>query len=276
MSTVLLLTAESLPHEDLDTQLLAGALTELGIGSSTVPWTLVTDRTDADLAVIRTTWDYTFRREEFLGFLESLPMPVVNPSAVARWNSHKGYLAELGAAGVPVVPVTMVAQGGRALIPAVGADRIIVKPAISAGARGVGLFASDDPAAAEHLAALIEVGDALVQPFEASVAEGERSLLYLGGTFSHAIRKIPADGDFRVQTRYGGQNLPHRAGPAELAAAQAALDRVDAELLYARVDLVGTIESPLVMELELIEPELFLPMAPGSAELLAAAIAALL
>jgi hypothetical protein len=79
-----------------------------------------------------------------------------------------------------------------------------------------------------------------------------------------------------VQTRYGGQNLPHRAGPAELAAAQAALDRVDAELLYARVDLVGTIESPLVMELELIEPELFLPMAPGSAELLAAAIAALL
>ena len=220
MSTVLLLTAESLPHEDLDTQLLAGALTELGIGSSTVPWTLVTDRTDADLAVIRTTWDYTSRREEFLGFLESLPMPVVNPSAVARWNSHKGYLAELGAAGVPVVPVTMVAQGGRALIPAVGADRIIVKPAISAGARGVGLFASDDPAAAEHLAALIEVGDALVQPFEASVAEGERSLLYLGGTFSHAIRKIPADGDFRVQTRYGGQNLPHRAGPAELAVRQ--------------------------------------------------------
>ena len=126
-----------LPHEDLDTQLLAGALTELGIGSSTVPWTLVTDRTDADLAVIRTTWDYTSRREEFLGFLESLPMPVVNPSAVARWNSHKGYLAELGAAGVPVVPVTMVAQGGQALIPAVGADRIIVKPAISAGARGV-------------------------------------------------------------------------------------------------------------------------------------------
>ena len=66
-----------------------------------------------------------------------------------------------------------------------------------------------------------------------SVADGERSLLYLGGAFSHAIRKMPADGDFRVQTRYGGQNLPHRAGPAELAAAQAALDRVDAELLYA-------------------------------------------
>jgi len=276
VSTVLLLTAESLPHEDLDTQLLASALTELGIGSSIVPWTLVSDRTEADLAVIRTTWDYTFRRDEFLGFLGSLPMPVANPPAVARWNSHKGYLAELGAAGVPVVPVTMVPRGGQALVPPVGADRIIVKPAISAGARGVGLFASDDPAAVEHLAALIEVGDALVQPFEASVAEGERSLLYLGGTFSHAIRKIPADGDFRVQTRYGGQNLPHRAGPAELAAAQAALDRVDAELLYARVDLVGTIESPLVMELELIEPELFLPMAPGSAELLAAAIAALL
>ena len=85
-----------------------------------VPWTLVTDRTDADLAVIRTTWDYTFRRDEFLGFLESLPMPVANPRRWPRWNSHKGYLAELGAAGRAVVPVTMVAarraggdSGGR-------------------------------------------------------------------------------------------------------------------------------------------------------------------
>ena len=106
---------------------------------------------------------------------------------------------------------------------------------------------------------------------------GERSLLYLGGTFSHAVRKVPADGDFRVQTRYGGQNLPHRGEPRpNWRPRRRRWTGVDAELLYARVDLVGTAESPLVMELELIEPELFLPMAPGAAELLAAAIAALL
>ena len=77
----------------------------------------------------------------------------------------------------------------------------------------------------EHLAALIEVGDALVQPFEPSVTDGERSLLYLGGQYSHAVRKMPADGDFRVQTSTAGSNLPHRRAAAELAAAQAALDR---------------------------------------------------
>lgn len=275
MCDVLLLTAESLPHEDLDTALVTAALHERGARVTVVPWTqLDAGSVTADLAVIRTTWDYTFRRDEFLGFLDGLPLPVANPSNVVRWNSHKGYLAELGAAGVPVVPVTMCWRGTPGVLPATVAPRIIVKPAVSAGARGVGLFDRDDPAALEHLAALTAVGDALVQPFEPSVRDGERSLLYLGGEYSHAVRKVPAPGDFRVQTRHGGRNLPHEATAAERRAAQQALECVDADLLYARVDLVGTDEDPLVMELELIEPEIFLPIAPGSADRLADAILA--
>lgn len=274
MPHVLLLTAESLPHEDLDTQLLAAALTERGVGSTVAAWTLLTGSPSADLAIVRTTWDYTFRRDEFLAFIDSLAIPVANPPAVIRWNSHKGYLVELAAAGVPMVPVTMIGRGAPAVLPTIDAARIIIKPTVSAGARGVGLFDADDPAAIEHLAALVDVGDALVQPFEPSVTQGERSLLFLGGAFSHAVRKVPADGDFRVQTRHGGRNLPHTASDAERRVAQFALDQVDAELLYARVDLVGPPDAPLLMELELIEPEIFLPTAPGSADRLADAVLA--
>jgi glutathione synthase/RimK-type ligase-like ATP-grasp enzyme len=97
--------------------------------------------------------------------------------------------------------------------------------------------------------------------------------MFFGGRYSHAVRKVPADSDYRVQLRYGGRLLPHRVTDAELAAATMALSCVKDDLLYARVDLVGTPERPLVMELELIEPEIFLPMADGASHRLANAIA---
>ena len=277
MPHVLLLTAESLPHEDLDTALLAAALTERGAQATVLVWS-TSDAwpIDADLAIVRTTWDYTFRRDEFLEVLEAAPVTVANPTNVLRWNSHKGYLVELAAAGVPVIPTVLLRRGDPASLPDIDAARIIVKPTIAAGARGVGLFEADAPAAAEHLADLLTRVDVLVQPFEPSVHDGERSLLYFGGRYSHAVRKVPAVSDFRVHTRYGGHQLPHEATAAELAVAQAALDSVPSDLLYARVDLVGTAAAPLVMELELIEPEIFLPMADGSADRLAEAVLATL
>jgi glutathione synthase/RimK-type ligase-like ATP-grasp enzyme len=278
---VLLLTAESLPHEDLDTALLAEALTQRGVRPTVLVWSRTEGwPADADLAVVRTTWDYTFRRDEFLDVLEGAPVRVANPVAVLRWNSHKGYLVELADAGVPVVPGVLLRRGDPADLPHIDAAQIIVKPTVAAGSRGVGLFSAGAPAAAAHLAELLSCGDALVQAFEPSVHDGERSLIYLGGQYSHAVRKVPAVGDFRVQTRYGAINLAHQATVAERAVAQRALDTVSATmavtLLYARVDLVGSADAPLVMELELIEPELFLPMAPGSADRLADAIGALL
>jgi len=273
MPHVLLLSIASLPHEDLDSPMLATALAERGIGSSIVTWSDPDSwPAGADLAVIRTTWDYTFRRDEFILAMESLPMPLANPAAVVRWNSHKGYLVELGEAGVPAVQSVLITDESPTL-PRLDARRIIIKPAISAGARGVGLFASDAPEASAHLTNLLTRGDALVQPFEPSVSTGERSLMFFGGRYSHAVRKVPADSDYRVQLRYGGRLLHHQVTDAELAAATMALSCVQDDLLYARVDLVGTPQQPLVMELELIEPEIFLPMAEGASHRLATAIA---
>ena len=280
MPTMLLLTAETLSHEDHETALLAGELAALGVDSSFVPWTGVDlGRSSEDLALIRSTWDYTTRLPEFLAFLAALPMPVANPVQVVRWNCHKGYLTELAAAGAPVVPTVLIPADSAARLPDVGAAEVIIKPASSAGARGVGRFPASSAAAVDHLAALLTTGDALAQPFLPDVADGERSLVFLGGSYSHAVRKTPATGDFRVQEQYGGVIVPHVASPAELAAAGAALAAVPGgseALLYARVDLVGPGSAPLVMELELIEPELFLPHAPGSATALARAIVALL
>ena len=273
MPNVLLLTAESLPAgaEDHDTADLVAALAMLGVRADVRPWSAPLPD-DVDLAVIRSTWDYTVRLPEFLTAIESYPFPVANSPATVRWNAHKGYLAELGAAGVGVVPTVLLRRGDTAVLPDLDAPRVIIKPATSAGARGVGLFDADAPAGLAHLRELLSVGDALVQPFEPSVHEGERSLLFLGGAFSHAVRKVPALGDFRVQARHGGRNLPHSASSAELDVAAAAIAQIPEQLLYARVDVIGSPDAPMIMELELIEPELFLPMAPGSARRLAEAI----
>jgi glutathione synthase/RimK-type ligase-like ATP-grasp enzyme len=158
-----------------------------------------------------------------------------------------------------------------------GAD-VIVKPAVSAGAVGVGKFAAGSEQAHAHLSSILESGnDALVQPFISDVVDGERSIIHLGGRYSHAVRKIPATNDFRVQEFHGGTNHVHEPSTAELAVADAALAAAPCgpgELLYARVDVVGPVDQPLLMEVELIEPELFLPFAPGSADALARAVVA--
>lgn len=280
MPHVLLLTAESLPSgaEDADTAPLAAALSARGVRTTVLPWTAPAADwpASADLALVRSTWDYTTRLPQFLDFLHHLSIPVANPAGVITWNSHKGYLAELATRGVPVVPVVLIGQGEPAQVPHLGASTIVVKPAVSAGARGVGLFPADSPAAQEHLSQLLVTGDALISPFQSSVYDGERSLIFFGGVFSHAVRKIPAAGDFRVQPRHGGRNVEHTPSPAELKVAQQALASIDAgiadqPLLYARVDMVDAADGPLLMELELIEPALFLDVVPGSADRLAEA-----
>ena len=285
MPKILLLTAESLSHEDHETALLATEFQTLGVDSSFIAWTdPAVHRIDADLALIRSTWDYTTRLQDFLQFLTELPVPVRNPVEVVRWNCHKGYLTELATSGAPVVPTVLFRSGVEPELPDFGTAEVIVKPASSAGARGVGRFASSSEAGVDHLRSLLAGGDALVQPFLPGVADGERSLVFLGGNYSHAVRKTPAAGDFRVQEQYGGVIVPHVCSPAELAAAQAALAVVPGgagtgqgePLLYARIDLIGPADAPLIMELELIEPELFLPQAPGSAAVLARAVVALL
>jgi glutathione synthase/RimK-type ligase-like ATP-grasp enzyme len=271
VTVVHLLTGERMPKPDPESHLLVAELERLGISAPVVPWT-DPGAGEADVVLIRTTWDYTSRRDEFVEWCErtSARAPVLNPPEVVRWNSHKGYLRELARAGVPTVPTRVVTHAGEA--PFDGA--VVVKPAVSSGAFGAGRFAAGDPGAREHLLGVLEAGDAIVQPYVPSVAErGERSLIYLGGELSHAVNKQPAAGDYRVQSHYGGVVTRHEPTSSELAAAEAALAQVTEPLTYARVDLVEGEEGPMVIELELIEPELFLgiePAAPGRlAELVA-------
>jgi glutathione synthase/RimK-type ligase-like ATP-grasp enzyme len=272
VTLVHLLTGERMPKPDPETHLLAAELGRRGVSAPVVAWTDPAAG-HADVVLIRTTWDYTSRREEFVEWCELTAERalLLNPPAIVRWNSHKGYLRELAAAGVPTVPTEVVAHGADA---SVGAGEVVIKPAVSSGAFGAGRFAAGDPAAREHLLGVLETGDAIIQPYLPSVAaQGERSLIYLGGELSHAVNKRPAAGDYRVQSHYGGAVARHDPSAAELAAAQAALAHVDGTLTYARVDLVHGRAGPMVIELELIEPELFLGIEPSAPARLAELVA---
>ena len=275
MSTVHLLTGESMPKPDPETHLLTAELDRQGVAHRVLQWTDPEVGDGADLVVVRTPWDYIHRCEEFLAACRRPAAPVLNPPDVLAWNAHKGYLVELAAAGVPVVPTRLVRAGEAAELAGAEPDTaLVVKPAVSSGSRGAERFEPGDPGAQAHLAGLVADRDALVQPYVASVAQqGERSLIFLGGEFSHAVDKVPAEGDYRVQEMYGGRYRAHTPTDSEAAAARSALAAAPAQdLLYARVDMVEAADGPQVMELELIEPELFLSFHADAPERMAEAI----
>lgn len=280
---IVLTTGRRMDVPEHETPLLVEALAELGLRAVIAPWGEGTDWSSVPLVVVRTTWDYVGVREEFLAWARSVAAVtrLVNPPAVLEWNSHKGYLAGLAAAGVPTVPTVHVPRDAgtasrREALAAFSGD-VVVKPAVSAGARGALRADAASGALADHLAKLTEVGDALVQPLVPSVLErGEVSLLYFGGAFSHAVRKIAAPGDYRVQDDYGGTVVPHLPTDAELRLAERVLAAAPEPVPYARVDLVDLAEEPVLMELEVIEPELFLPVDESSAGRFAQVLAGLL
>lgn len=280
MTLVALATAADLTLPDTETEVVAAALRRDGVDAAVATWDGSFDWSSADLVVVRSTWDYVHRLDEFLAWIDraAAVATVVNPAAVLRWNVHKRYLAELTAAGLPVVPTVLVQRGTAvdAIGPlASGATDVVVKPAVSASAYGTARGRVDDPALAAHLRDLVATADVLVQPLVPSVlTEGEVSLVYLGGELSHAVRKLAKPGDYRVQQEHGGTVRPHTATPDEVAVAEAALAAVPGPCTYARVDVVAGPRGPLLMEIELIEPQLFLDQAPGSASRFATALLA--
>jgi glutathione synthase/RimK-type ligase-like ATP-grasp enzyme len=263
-------------RSDAENRPLVAALEERGVSAGVEPWDAdeaVVGWSAADLVVVRTTWDYSARRDEFLAWAQRVAASTVlqNPLPVLEWNSHKRYLVELAAAGVPVVPTRLVPAGTEP--EPLGPGRVVVKPAVSAGGRDTvrGLGPELDGA----LAALVAVGDALVQPAVESIdRDGEVSLIRLGSRWSHAVRKFPAAGGFLVHERHGGRLEDHEPTPRELEVAEAALALAPAPVHAARVDLVRVDGDPVVMELELIEPELFLRRCADAPGLLADALLA--
>lgn len=274
----------------VETRPLVTALAAAGVEAEVRPWD--DDTTDwgrADLVAVRTTWDYTERRAEFLAWAGRVDAVtrLQNPLEVLTWNSHKAYLVELADAGVPTVPTRLVPQGapdaagvladvlahvGAGLGPAAAPRApLVVKPAVSAGGRGTHRGAAADLAG--PLADLVAAGDALVQPAVEGIGrDGEVSLVRLGDEWSHAVRKRPAEGGFLVHESHGGRLEDHTPTAREVVVAEAALALAPAPVHAARVDLVRMDGDPVVMELELIEPELFLRRAPAAPAALAAAL----
>ena len=232
-----------------------------------------------DLVVIRSTWDYTDRRDTFVSWVEGLGDRVLNPADVVRWNTDKRYLADLDAAGVPVVPTTFLEPGSPLVL---GDGPLVVKPAVSAGSRDTASHAAGDAgrrAAAAHVARLHEQGRvAMIQPYLDEVDEaGETALLYCEGSYSHAIRKGPMllAGEASVDGLFAPEDISRREPRAvEREVADAVMAEVARRFgeppLYGRVDLIG--ERPVVLELELTEPSLFFAYDEGAAQLFAEAI----
>ena len=232
-----------------------------------------------DLAVIRTTWDYTERADQFLAALESHErngLRVCNPSQVVRWNMRKTYLQELGPSAIETVwtekpDAHTVSQAFDAL----DAAEVVLKPQVGAGSvRTVRLKRN-----AWSEADLIDgpVGPAMIQPYlQAIETEGERSLFWFGGAYSHAVRKVPADGNWLANTA-GARFVADPPPPAAMEAAEAARVRAPQDLLYVRIDLVlGDDGKWRVIEIEAIEPYLFLDFAPEGADVFVGAIARVL
>jgi glutathione synthase/RimK-type ligase-like ATP-grasp enzyme len=257
--------------KDDDLPLMVEALRAVGLDASAVCWDAEGyDWTDCDSVVIRSTWDYGDRLDEYLAWVDAVGKSGLlhNPSEVVRWNCDKRYLGELADRGVPVVPTGFVAPGAEIVLPEQG--QFVVKPTVSAGARDSARYTQDQREQAErHVRALHAAGaTAMVQPYLSRIAEGERALVFLGGSLSHAIRKGPVLTDTGVIDNARNahpdpvSHQPSRA-EAELAAAAIACAPGSAPLLFARVDVALADDgSPVVMELELIEPRLFARYSP--------------
>ena len=268
---------------DPDSELLVAALSARGLTAVMVSWDDPGVAWEQiDLVVVRSTWDSVDRPVEYLRWARSVDRAstLVNPADVVAWNLDKAYLGELADLGVPVVPTRFVRPGSSWLLPE---EECVVKPALSAGGRETARYGPDHRDRAEaHVQRLLAHGHTvMIQPYLPSVEDpGEISLVFLGGEFSHAVRKGPVldAGEGPVERAWERMTFLGLAEPtsAELAVAAKVHDalypRFD-RLVYSRVDLVaGADGQPLVLEVEVIDPNLSLSLEPSAADRLASAL----
>jgi glutathione synthase/RimK-type ligase-like ATP-grasp enzyme len=280
MRRIAFATSREFPQLCDDDLLAVNSLREAGVAVSPGIWDdLAVDWSGFEMVVIRSTWDYYLRPDEFAAWVRRLAAPgprLWNPPAAVIDNIHKGYLARLADAGVAAVATEQVAAGATCDLHSIlvrrGWDDAVVKPAISAGAVGTWRASRADPDE-PRFAEQLRTADVLVQPYLPEVElEGEWSLVFFERQFSHAVLKRPAAGDFRVQEHLGGASEPAEPPGRLVDDAVAALAVVPHPLLYARVDGVARDGCLLLTELEITEPYLYLGLAPASAARFAAAI----
>ena len=298
MHSLALVTYAAAPNLTDDDRLLHRALSARGVRAEPVRWDTDTDWARFDAVVVRSTWDYFVRMNEFTRWLDALEesrVEVWNPIRVIRWNADKRYLGEMQQAGISTIPTVHIGAGGAGPDAATLAKALegngwkdaVVKPAVSGGAldtwRTSAATADADEARFRDLCARAP-GGVLVQPFmEEITRDGEWSLIFIDGTYSHAAIKRARAGDFRVQREHGGTYEAARPSAALIESASRALAAGAAragvalgDLAYARVDgIVRVIDGTdhlFLMELELIEPNLFFLQHPEAADRMADAL----
>jgi glutathione synthase/RimK-type ligase-like ATP-grasp enzyme len=267
---VRLVTCRPLPEPDADEAPLLAALRAAGIDARMAVWDDPSETWEGGLSVIRSTWDYHLKIDAFLEWVAraSRRSTLLNPPDVVRFSAHKRYLGELARAGLPVMPTVLLERGARADLADLMAERgwsdVVVKPAVSAASFRTARFHREEATAGQgHLDALLAERDVLIQPYLASVeGYGERAVVWIDGEVTHSVRKSP---------RFGGEH--ESVSPAlepsadERATAGAFVAHVGQDLLYARIDLARDEQGrPLLMELELVEPSLFLVQSPRALE----------
>ena len=277
-------TADTHPLLTPDDLLVAEALRADGVHVEPAIWSEPTVRwADFDAVVVRSTWDYHHRADAFRDWIDRLEgtgARVWNPAPVLRWNMQKTYLRDLDRAGVPVVPTLWLSKGSDVDAAALMDERrwldAVIKPVVSATAFRtwrVSRHEAAEEAAAARLRELLTAGDVMVQPFIAEIErEGEWSLMFIDGAFSHAVRKRPAAGDFRVQAEFGGMSVADAPSHRVVAAAERVVAAAPRPWLYARVDGIDTSTGFVLLELEMLEPSLFLGTSDSAVQLFARAI----
>lgn len=264
-----------------DEELLREALRSRGCEAVPVPWhDPDADWGGFDLCLVKSTWDYNRKYEEFLAWARRVEAAAAlrNPADLIAWNSDKTYLRELGERGVRTVPTVWVGRDSDAslseILAAEGWERAVVKPVVDLGAENLRRVRPGDEESEAALAEVLRCHEAMVQPFLPSLEkQGETSLIHVDGKLTHAVRKRPAPGDFRVQEIWGGTRERVEPEAAQVELAEQALAQLDVPPLYARADIVEGLDGlPCLIELELIEPNLYLDADPDAAGRLAHAV----
>ncbi|MCI0451886.1 MAG: hypothetical protein L0Z51_05765 [Candidatus Latescibacteria bacterium] len=272
---VALITCEKFSGLYEDDLLLVSALDEIGVSGIPAVWSRTDiDWSSFDALVMRSPWDYFERADEFRVWLDARiasGVRMLNAPEILDWNFDKSYLQDLVRKGVELVPTVCVARGEKADVAALararGWDDIVVKPTIGGGGYRVHRFRLDEfPRYSGEIARTLADRGLLVQPFLPEISNGELSLLFFDGVYSHAALKRPKAGEFRVQFQYGGTNEDVEVSKTLVAQAHQCIKACPALPVYARVDGVVKDGRFLLMELEVFEPLMFLsrhPEAPG-------------
>lgn len=260
MPKIAVATYDKLPDLTFNDQLLIPIFRENGYTVSPEIWdNSEVDWRSFDIVLIRSTWDYYLKPVEFKNWISQFinsKTRLINSAEMVLKNSHKFYLKELANKGVSIIP-TIFSSEKIELEKLKMWEKIVIKPAVSAGSHETEIF-EVNMLTQEVLDNKTRTGDWLVQPFLEEIKDaGEISMLFFGGNFSHAIQKVPKSGDFRVQKQFGAQYLKFEPSTTLLSIAKNIVEIAGKESVYARIDGVMTQNGFLLMEVEMIEPDLF-------------------